>query len=222
MFNSAKRETPISSLSGFPRKSAMNRTVAIFFGLALSLHGVISQTDAAAQSHVSSRRNHILREALIASAEHGKRNQLDETESKPTADSQSEAVAEQVLAPNEIESLSPRAVLDLSTTGRRPEQAVAHAASSDIVQASAREIKVVAIKGDQFYHRTVPFEEPLHERFGISHAPGIQLPKSTLVFFGKSLLLPANLLPRRHCQRDCDSNEGWREGQGRRACPDCK
>ena len=200
----------------------MNKTVVIFFGLALSLEGAIGQTDAAAQSHVSSHRNHTLREALIASTEREKRNQLDETESTKTANSQSEAVAEQVLGPNEVESLSPRVVLDLSTTGRTPEQVVADVVSLDIVQASAREIKVVAIKGDRFYHRTVPFEEPLHERFGISHAPGIQLPKSTLVFFGKSLLLPANLLPRRHCQRDCDSNEGWREAQGRLACPDCK
>ena len=200
----------------------MNRTVLIFFGLTLSLHGAISQTDATAQSHVSSHQNHTLREALIASAEYGTRNPLDEIESTKTADSQSEAAAEQVLGPNEVESWSARSVLDLSTTERTPDQAVADAVSSGVVQGFAREIKVVAIKGDQFCRRTVPFEEPLHERFGISHAPRIQLPKSTLVFFGKSLLLPANLLPRRHCQRDCDSNEGWREGQGRRACPDCK
>ena len=192
----------------------MNKTVIKLLGLALLFQVVISQTDAMAQEDQDSYRRH-----SITGNAHGSSDEFveDNPQLKSLSDGP-EVRYQEERQPNLIRSLSPRAALDLSTTERVPEPAGKIDLSPAPSLVDARVIKEVVVAGDRFYHRALPFEEPLHERYGISYAPPVQLTKSTLVFFGKSLLLPANLLPRRHNQRDCDSNEGWRETQGRQAC----
>ena len=200
----------------------MNRTVAICSCFALLLVSTVDQSTATAQSQSSANRGDTLQEATDAAVEDSSNTEIQLEEPDPETESSLQADSETTEETSVVNPFSPREVFDLSTTGRVPKLTTDQDGFSEFEQATVHSFKAVEIKGDQFYHRTIPFEEPLHERFGISHAPPVQLTKSTLVFFGKSLFLPANLLPRRYYQRECDSNEGWRETQGRQTCPQCK
>ena len=89
----------------------MNRTVVIFFGIALLLHGAITQTDVTAQSQFGSRQTQLQLElsgALEETAEPELQDQLEDMEAKtdsletPKPDSD-QAGSEQTSEPNWID-----------------------------------------------------------------------------------------------------------------------
>ena len=112
---------------------------------------------------------------------------------------------------------SPREVLSLSTTLRTPASEV-KTHQSPPAHASTYTPKWILLESDRFAHIALLFEEPIHERHGIAkRGPVQQLTKSTIAFFGRSLLLPGTLLTKKHLH--CESGAGWRASQGERVCP---
>ena len=172
----------------------MNRTVVICFGLALFFETAISQTNARAQSLESDIQPLKLSSPSESSTEPRVSSEREESESAPNKDQESNKEYLQSWQTTEVDQFSPRAVLDLSTTERTPEQSSAGVPTTGVDLFVTRSIKEVEIANDRFYHRTIPFEEPLHERFGISHNPPVQLVKSTFVFFGKSIVATSKLV----------------------------
>ena len=110
---------------------------------------------------------------------------------------------------------SPRAWLDLATTGRTP-TAKGNVGTLQSTARSGHSLKTIQLESDRFFHRQLLFEEPLHERHGLREGPVSQLTKSTAAFFAKSYIFPVQLLIKRN--RGCDDGEGWSESQGDQIC----
>ena len=123
-------------------------------------------------------------------------------------------VANEVEVEEAIE-FSPRAWLDLTTTGRTP-TAKENVGTLQSTARSGHSLKTIQLESDRFFHRQLLFEEPLHERHGLTEGPVSQLTKSTAAFFAKSYIFPVQLLLKRN--RGCDGGEGWSESQGDQIC----
>ena len=111
---------------------------------------------------------------------------------------------------------TPHDVLDMSTSLRTPTPTKINL-PAPIIPSLGPTSKQITLACDRFAHRELLFEEPIHERHGIADRPFHQLTKSTIVFFGRSLLLPGTLITKKHLRSD--SGEGWRESQGDQVCP---
>jgi len=114
---------------------------------------------------------------------------------------------------------TPHDALAMSTFLRTPTSSKKTPVVAPAIHDCVRIVKPINLVSDRFAHRAILFEEPLHERHGIAdRRPVKQLAKSTVAFFGRSLLYPSTLITKKHLKRD--SGEGWRESQGDQVRPE--
>jgi len=193
----------------------MNRSIGIFLAATL---GVMFSTDTIfGQS--SSRSSVMTSSNVIQPAqEMSLLPTTGDSEDNKTASGEFQPVDPGIstLASRAVAMPTPRNVLDLSTSLRTPTPTKINL-PAPATHGFVRVGKPITLESDRFAHRELLFEEPIHERHGIADRTFYQLTKSTVTFFGRSLLLPGTLIIRKHLRYD--SGEGWRESQGDRICP---
>lgn len=193
----------------------MNRSIGILLVAAL---GVMFSTDTT-YGQSSSRRSAMTPSSVTQQAqEMSLLPTAGPSEDSETASDEFQQVDPEIstLASQAVAMPTPRNVLDLSTSLRTPTPTKINL-PAPARPGFARVSKPITLASDRFAHRELLFEEPIHERHGITGRPFYQLTKSTVVFFGRSLFLPGTLIIKKHLS--CDSGEGWRESQGDRICP---
>lgn len=142
-------------------------------------------------------------------------SELDfEPESEPDSKPDPEPAPSNVDRDLELRNATdPRQLLNAAASGRTPTLTGGSNVAGSFAQ--SRRPKPVQIASDRFYHKKLLFEEPLHERHGLTHGPAKQLAKSAGVFFAKGYVFPAQLLLKKN--RGCQLSGEW-EGQGDRIC----